>query len=353
MVSSQQEGEYYSFDEYHHYKNKLDESLSYQEDGEYEAFFKNAMPEDTRKHGEILKNCFIIKKYLQNFIRDESCNSGQCCSYMNYWLNEKMGRNNLSLIESEFDIYNNYIAYYNGSYNKKICESNKFFIRTDIFEEMKKLYNLYGLYNNLETTSSHTNSKCKELKSCVTHYNRMLKKCKHPGDSNFCKALRNFKEIFSPDKFVSISECEKDFGDLKLKEPQDLPELDVQQVDFLYIQRNQELSRRGLLAGTSFSQPRGMLEGDEESIHQSSFSLSPVIQTLFFSALGISLLFLLSYKFTPFGKWIRSVLLRKNSIKYYETEEGTQDILSHTYNHTNIDTEDITHNMRYHAAQFS
>ncbi|SBT52568.1 PIR Superfamily Protein [Plasmodium ovale wallikeri] len=316
MVSSQQEGEYYSFDEYHHYKNKLDESLSYQEDGEYEAFFKNAMPEDTRKHGEILKNCFIIKKYLQNFIRDESCNSGQCCSYMNYWLNEKMGRNNLSLIESEFDIYNNYIAYYNGSYNKKICESNKFFIRTDIFEEMKKLYNLYGLYNNLETTSSHTNSKCKELKSCVTHYNRMLKKCKHPGDSNFCKALRNFKEIFSPDKFVSISECEKDFGDLKLKEPQDLPELDVQQVDFLYIQRNQELSRRGLLA-------------------------------------GISLLFLLSYKFTPFGKWIRSVLLRKNSIKYYETEEGTQDILSHTYNHTNIDTEDITHNMRYHAAQFS
>lgn len=59
------------------------------------------------------------------------------------------------------------------------------------------------------------------------------------------------------------------------------------------------------------------------------------------------------YQFTPFGKWIRSVLSRKNAIKYYEAKERTQDILSHTYNHMNVDTGDIIHNMRYHAAQFS
>ncbi|SBS90365.1 PIR Superfamily Protein [Plasmodium ovale curtisi] len=325
MVSSQQDGEYLSFDEYNDYKRKLNDSYAFEEEeNEYASFFISALPEDREKYNAILNNCFIIKKYLLKFISDESCNSGQCCSYMNYWLNEKIGGSNHSLIESDFDIYNNYIAYYNRNHNKKLCESNKIFIRTDIFEEMKKLYDLYGLYNNLETTSSYANSKCIQLKSCVSHYNSILSKCKHTANSDFCKPLQNFKKIFSPDKFVSISECEKKFGDLKLKELQDLPELDVQQVDFLFIQGNRESVRRGT-----------------------------VIQTLFFSTVGIFLLFLLSYKFTPFGKWIRSVLSRKNAIKYYEAKERTQDILSHTYNHMNVDTGDIIHNMRYHAAQFS
>ncbi|SBT01505.1 PIR Superfamily Protein [Plasmodium ovale curtisi] len=332
MASIKQDEEYLSFDKYNDYKSKLNDSYTFKdEEGEYNAFFSTAIPEDTVDHFKIMNNCYIIKKYLLNFITDEHCSHEKCCSYMNYWLNEKIRKNKNSLVESDFDVYNKYIAFYNDRTSQKVCESNKFFISNNIYEEMKKLYYLYELYNKFKTNSTNTDRGCVELISCVMHYNRILRYCKPNGDSDFCKALQNFKTKYSSDNFGSISECEKNFGVLKLKDLQDLPEEDEQHVDFLFIQGNGESGRRGLLADASYSQLRGYPEGDEESIHPSWFSHSNLIQTLFFSAFGISLLFLLSYKFTPLGKWIRSILLRKNIIKHYEKEEETQDILSHTY----------------------
>ncbi|SBS84719.1 PIR Superfamily Protein [Plasmodium ovale curtisi] len=330
MVSTKEDGEYLSFDEYNSYKNKLDESyISVDEVSEYQAFLKSAISEGTEGYFEIMNNCYLIKKYLLNVISDESCNNGKCCSYMNYWLNKKIENKKISLDQSDFDVYNNYIVYYNSINEKKFCVSNKFFISNNIYEEMKRLYTLYELYNTFKTTSANKDKGCMELNTCVMNYNRILHYCKPNGDSDFCKALQNFKTKFSSENSVSIRECKEKFGELKLKDLKDLPDEDVQHVDFFFIQ------------------------GDEEIIHPSWFSHSNLIQTLFFSAVGISLLFLLSYKFTPFGKWMRSLLLRKNIIKHYETEEETQDILSHTYKNKNIDTEDSIHNIQYYATQNS
>ncbi|SBT54960.1 PIR Superfamily Protein [Plasmodium ovale wallikeri] len=353
MVSTQQDGEYFFFEEYNQYKSKLNDSYTFvDEEDEYQAFFSTVLTEDTKKHDEILNNCYIVKKYLLNFIIDPHCNNGKCCSYMNYWLNEKMRKNKNSLVESDFDVYNNYIAYYNNRNNVNVCESNKFLISADIFDEMKRLYSLYELYNTFIASRADSQSGCRNLNVCVTYYNKILRKCKHNSDNKFCKALQNFKNIFSTDNFVSLRECEKKLGKMKLKDPQDLPELDSQQVDLHLLQLNRESAKRRLLESSLHSQQIESTEGGSESIH-SSFSHSNLIQTLFFSAFGISLLFLLSYKFTPFGKWMRSILLRKNIIKHYETKEETLDILSHTNENTNIDTEDSIHNIQYYATQIS
>ncbi|SBT52936.1 PIR Superfamily Protein [Plasmodium ovale wallikeri] len=351
MVSSQQGGEYYPFEEYNNYKNKLDESHTYEYDvSEHEEFFKTAIPEGTQNEGEIMNNCYILKKYLLNFINDQHCSNGKCCSYMNYWLNEKIGKNKNSLVKSDFDVYNNYIEYYNSRNNPKVCESNELFISTEMFKEMNRLYTLYELYNTFKTISDQNNSRCIQLKSCVTHYHSILRNCKKNSGTKFCKALQNFKNIFSTDDFVSISECERNFGEMKLKDPQDLLELDQQQVNLDILQSNREKSRKESLRSSLHSQVEST-EGDSYSILSSSHR--NLIQTLFSSAFGISILFLLSYKYTPLGKWARSALLRKNIITHYETEEDTQDILSHTYENTNIDTEDSVHNIQYYATQNS
>ncbi|SBT84454.1 PIR protein [Plasmodium ovale] len=272
---------------------------------------------------------------------------------MNYWLNEKIRKNKISLDESYFEVYNKYIVYYNNGSNKKICQSNKFFISNNIYEEMKRLYTLYELYNTFKTTSANKDKGCTELNTCVTHYNRILHYCKPNGDSDFCKALQNFKTKFSSENLVSLSECKEKFGELKLKEPSELSEGDTETVNLLLLHGRRGSGETGLLKDSLHSKPRENAEGVEEGIHSSSFPLNPVIQTLFFSAVGIPLLFLLSYKFTPFGKWTRSLLLRKNIIKHYETEEETQDILSHTYKNKNIDTEDSIHNIQYYTTQNS
>ncbi|SBT52158.1 PIR Superfamily Protein [Plasmodium ovale wallikeri] len=361
MVSGQQDGKvhfhfllnYFSFEEYNHYKSKLNDSCTFMDDeGEYEAFFKTEIPEGTENQEEIMNNCYILKKYLLNFISDESCNYGKCCSYVNYWLNEKIRKNKISLVKSDFEVYNNYIAYYNSRNNPKVCDSNEIFISNDIYEEMKILHTLYELYNTFKINGANIDTGCRELKTCVMHYNNIVRKCKQRNNTDFCKALRNFKTIFAPNKFISLSKCENKLGELKLKEPQDIPEEVTQHESLLLWQLGQGSGIRRSLGDSPFSQARENSEGEEESIHSSFFPLNPVIQTLFFSAVGISLLFLLSYKFTPFGKWMRSLLLKKNIIKHYETEE-TQDILSHTYENANIDTEDSVHNIQYYATQNS
>ncbi|SBS90542.1 PIR Superfamily Protein, partial [Plasmodium ovale curtisi] len=344
---------YLSFDEYNSYKNKLDESyISDYEVSEYQELFKNVISVVTENKMEILKNCYILKNYLLNFKNDQDCSHEKCCSYMNYWLNKKIRKNENNFVESDFDVYNKYIAFYNGRTAEKVCESNKFFISNNIYEEMKRLYTLYELYNTFKTTSANKDKGCTELNTCVTHYNRILHYCKPNGDSDFCKALQNFKTKFSSENLVSISECKEKLGELKLKDPQELSELVLQQVDLGILQVNQELTRRRLLGSPHHSQQVENTKGDSDSI-RSSFSYSNLMQILFFSAIGISLLFLFSYKFTPFGKWMRSVLLKKNLIKHYETEEETQNILSHTYKNTNIDTEDSFHNIQYYATQNS
>ncbi|SBT59403.1 PIR Superfamily Protein [Plasmodium ovale wallikeri] len=354
MVSSQQGREYLSLGEYNDYKKKLNDTYTFaDEENEYASFFMTSPSADTEKHGEILNNCYILKKNLLNFISDESCSNGKCCSYMNYWLNKRMEKSKGSLTESDYDVYNDYIEYYNERHHKKICEYYKFFISTDEYEEMKKLFSLYDLYNTFITNSSNIPSGCTYLNSCVAHYNKILHYCKLNVNSKFCKALQNFKKEFTPSGFITVSECEEKFGELKLKEPEELSEGDTEQVNLLLLRGRRVSEEAELSEDPFFSEPRGNKEGKEESINASSFSHSTVIQTLFSSAFGISILFLLSYKFTPFGKWMRSALLRKNIITHYETEEDTQDILSHTYENTNIDTDDSIHNIQYYATQNS
>ncbi|SBT01770.1 PIR Superfamily Protein [Plasmodium ovale curtisi] len=352
MVSGQQDGKYFSFEEYNHYKSKIKESYEVVDHVEYEELFKNVISVATENKMEILENCYILKNYLRNFKNDHHCSHGKCCSYMNYWLNKKIRKNENNLVESEFDVYNDFIEYYNGRTAEKLCESNKFFISNSIYEEMKKLYSLYELYNISKTNSANIDRRCRELNTCVIHYNKIVPKCKENRDTKFCKALQNFKINFSQNESKSISECKKTFGELKLKEPEELSEEETQPVNFLYFHWSRGSEGPELSEDSLYSEPRRNAERVEESIHVSSFSLSTVIQTLFFSAVGISLLFLLSYKFTPFGKWMRSLLLKKNIIKHYETEE-TQDILSHTYENANIDTEDSVHNIQYYATQNS
>ncbi|SBT54770.1 PIR Superfamily Protein [Plasmodium ovale wallikeri] len=354
MVSSQQGGEYLSFEQYNDYKSKLNDSHNFiHDEDEYRAFFKAAIPEGTQNEGEIMKNCFKLKKYLLNFKSDETCSNGKCCSYMNYWLNRKIQESKANLNESDFYVYNEYIEYLNGPTDIKVCKSNKFSIRNDIFGEMKKLYSLYELYNTFKTNSDNIDRGCSKLSSCVMYYNNIVGKCiQKKKNSDFCKALQNFKNIFSTDNFVSTRNCGTNFGELKLKDTEDLPELVLQQVDFNILQVNRKEAKRALLENSPHSQGAEHIEGGSDSI-RSSFSHSNLIQTLFSSAFGISILFLLSYKFTPFGKWMRSALLRKNIITHYETEEDTQDILSHTYENTNIDTDDSIHNIQYYATQNS
>ncbi|SBT56883.1 PIR Superfamily Protein [Plasmodium ovale wallikeri] len=324
MISSQQGGEYLSFDEYNDYKSKLNDSYTFiHEEDEYETFFRNKMPEGKEQY-EILNNCYILKKYLLNFINDQHCSHGKCCSYMNYWLNKKTRKNENNLVESDFDVYNDYIAYYNSRNNAKVCESNELFIRNDTYEEMKKLYSLYESYNTFIASKADSQNGCTNLNSCVTYYNKILRECKENNDTKFCKALENFKKkTFSTNEFVSLNECEKKLGKIKLKDPQDIQELDLQQVDLDILHVNRQEAKRALLENSPHSQEAEHTEGDSYSILSSSHR--NLIQTLFSSAFGISILFLLSYKFTPFGKWMRSALLRKNIITHYETEEDTQE----------------------------
>ncbi|SBT54290.1 PIR Superfamily Protein [Plasmodium ovale wallikeri] len=271
MASIKQDGEYLSFDEYNHYKSKINESYEVVDQVEYEELFKYVISVATENNMEILKNCYILKNYLLNFKNDQDCNHGKCCSYMNYWLNKKIRKNENDFVQSDFDVYNDFIEYYNSRTDEKVCKSNKFFISTDIYEEMKKLYSLYELYNTFKTNSANIDRRCRDLNTCVMQYNKIVPKCKENRDTKFCKALQNFKINFSQSEFIPISECTKTFREIKLKEPEEVSEEDTQSINILYLRGPRRPGGTGLLEDSFYSEPRRNAEGDSDSI-LSSFS---------------------------------------------------------------------------------
>ncbi|SBS87855.1 PIR Superfamily Protein [Plasmodium ovale curtisi] len=67
--------------------------------------------------------------------------------------------------------------------------------------------------------------------------------------------------------------------------------------------------------------------------------------------LGILLSSFILYKFTPFGPWLRTHVLWKKIIRSGTDEDETQELLTHTYNSENIDSQGFFHQIGYNPGQ--
>ncbi|SBS91313.1 PIR Superfamily Protein, partial [Plasmodium ovale curtisi] len=308
MESSSQNERYDSFDEY---SNNFDIYKDIQSNVSelYESFPQEIIPESTYNRDYIVTNCLRLKKYLMKFDNEEHCKSKNCCAYVNYMLNKTL-LINPKPHEPIFNFYISYINHHSNDMLIKKCGSKINYMVKDKYEKTENLYNAYELYK-LFNSKKH-GIQCSQANSCAKVYNTIITEYLELDDTKFCKALKDFKDVFESNELISTGTCRTkieylllypDTCDKLLQESEKVIASMQQQTRQLDVQ----VESRGL------SDPQGdkTLEIQEENPTSPESIGSTLPITLFSSGIGAFLILLSFYKFTPFGYWLR---LRKQGL---------------------------------------
>ncbi|SBT56447.1 PIR Superfamily Protein [Plasmodium ovale wallikeri] len=140
----------------------------------------------------------------------------------------------------------------------------------------------------------------------IKAYNNLLAVHSQQDDTNYCKALRDFKTILEANDLISTTKC-----DLKISNLLSYPDACDQ-----ILQKEQVIEPMIEKTGKSEAQIESGEESDPQSRDQkgedpdeSTILPSPVGATLpvtlISSGFGVLLILLSSYKFTPLGHWLR------------------------------------------------
>ncbi|SBT02003.1 PIR Superfamily Protein, partial [Plasmodium ovale curtisi] len=175
-----------------------------------------------------------------------------------------------------------------GTKDTNFCESHMYLMQEE-FKIKKELYDLYDAYGNYSPLKKDKDSSHIYAKLFIKKHNDIVYKCKYKENYDMCSQLQVFRESFENDKVVTLKVFHGD-----------LPEL--------------------LQIPDSYSSEK--VKSSELSHHTFPISFLPGI-------IVIVILLLFSYKFTPFGSLIRSLINSNNNI-LNNLEEKMQEFLNNS-----------------------
>ncbi|SBT02095.1 PIR Superfamily Protein [Plasmodium ovale curtisi] len=305
MYLSHRYENYLSHKDYNDYKKKLT-NFRWSSKAVSDQSCFNVGNEGITEHSDISEHFKKLQQYL-DYYRNKmnECKSNKCCIYINYWLNDQLRSNNNSLNISHFDFYTKYMACY-GSKNNKFCESYIYPMQEE-FNFKKELYDLYDAYDNYSPLKKIKDSSHVYAEIFIKKHNEIVNKCNYKENNDMCYELQVVRESFEKDKVETL---EVFHGDL--------PEL--LQIPDPYASEK--------------------VKASELSHHTFPIQFLPGI-------IGIVILLLFSYKFTPFGSLIRTLINSNNNI-LNNLEEKTQEFLNNS-KRGNIIYEKRQYNIAYNT----
>ncbi|SCO65062.1 VIR protein [Plasmodium vivax] len=198
-------------------------------------------------HQSFCRNFVLAQRYLSDLIKKESTiNVAHACKFLIYWIYKFVWND---------DIYNKNISNFyeqikKGHDNKDICKIYMEDIDEKTYGYIQKLIKLYSDLSNLPTLNN--GKKCSTIKTCFDTYMDYKDTCKDDEYKNFCNELENFRIRYNV-AIKSVNNC------------------------------------------------------GEEQKYLPSFQDSPIVPVSVIPIIitsVISLILIISCKFTPLGKWI-------------------------------------------------
>ncbi|SBT84927.1 PIR protein [Plasmodium ovale] len=286
MYLSHRYENYLSHKDYNDYKEKLNTFRPYSNAVTDHSCF-SVVNTGTKEYTAISEHFIKLQQYLHHYRTNiNDCKSNKCCTYINYWLNDQLRNNNNSLNISHFNFYTKYMKCY-GPKSKNFCESHIYLMQEE-FKIKKELYDLYDAYDNYspfkDKDSSHIYAKL-----FIKKHNDIVYKCKYKENYDMCSELQGVRKSFENDKVETLKVFHGD-----------LPEL--------------------LQIPDSYASEK--VKASELSHHTFPISFLPGI-------IVIVILLLFSYKFTPFGSLIRTLINSNNNI-LNNLEEKMQEFLNNS-----------------------
>ncbi|SBS80887.1 PIR Superfamily Protein [Plasmodium ovale curtisi] len=300
---------YLSHKEYNDYKNKLTNFRTHYNSVTDNSCF-SVVNEGIKEYSDISKHFKKLQQYLDHYrTNTNGCKSNKCCIYINYWLNDQLRNKNNSLNISHFDFYKKYMACYQRK-NSNICESY-IYLMQEGFKFKKELYDLYDAYYDYSPFKNKQDLSHIYANVFIKKHNDIVNKCKYKENYDMCSELQGVRESFEKDKVETLKVFH---GDL----------LELLQIPDPY--------------------PSEKVKASELSHHTFPIQFLPGI-------IGIVILLLFSYKFTPFGSLIRTLMNSNNNI-LNNLEEKTQKFLNNS-KRGNINYEKRQYNIAYNTVDSS
>ncbi|SBS95751.1 PIR Superfamily Protein [Plasmodium ovale curtisi] len=269
----------------------------------YDSFPNAIIPQDTTDRELIVKECLRLKKYLMKFGSKEECQRNNCCAYINYSLNYGI-RNFYKSQKYIFEFYSTYMNHDINQDIKKLCGSEIIEMHDEKYNKTKKLYDVYYLYKIFNTNTRGTQS-CYLAKSCASKYNNIIIDYPNVDDTEFCKALNDFKTVFEKNAIIS-SQCHALYPyELSLLDTCNHLQKQSRDTDLPPQQSDGQVKKEEVSGKHSFPEEQQTEWGTEKQFNSLSSSGSTLPIALFSSGIGILLILLSSYKFTPFGQLLR------------------------------------------------
>ncbi|SBS99427.1 PIR Superfamily Protein [Plasmodium ovale curtisi] len=318
--------------------------------GDILSFSSNVVKKSIKNGNEIIKYCIKLKKYLKHCNSNNLCDDSKCCGYINYWLNYNMRGIDPNLEKSTFDIYDNFMKDDAELKELKLCTSKISYIENEIFNEMKKLYDLYDTYSDLKELNNEPNFSCSYAKACVDSYNKIISICLNKEkNNNFCEALQNLESVFKNNEWISKNKCEQNIP--QLLSPQEAHNILQGQSseDYSHSRGTSEMHAIYPELGESSDAFQRYQRADHVDIPLHT-PVGVTIPIVLVSLVGSFLLLLFLYKFTPFGIWLTSRIRGiKKMINIKENKYNS--ILLNTSDNEENDLEDRNYTIHYHSSQ--
>ncbi|SBS90456.1 PIR Superfamily Protein [Plasmodium ovale curtisi] len=241
----------------------------------------------------------VANKIVNALCNTAFINSGnpECterCEYLFYWIGNKLFSNgiNVNLFSQISDVLNSLLEK-EGSRSKCKCNFSYPDLSKEKFKDIEVAYFYYKDYEEIQQRLSFYNESCEQdykiyIDKCSEKYNNVYDTCKG-SDEKHCNILKKVVPNFFNTKF-SILTCNVADVGAQIEDPQ---------IEEFELDENPGSPALMILICI----------------------LLPLLGTVFF----------LLYKFTPFGWWIRSYLIKKKIIQRNVHEEASVDLFSAVY----------------------
>ncbi|SBS82205.1 PIR Superfamily Protein [Plasmodium ovale curtisi] len=273
--------------------------------------------------GKLIRN--LKKLYTWN---NKDIPPNERCSYLNYWIYFQMINNHklhepTSIYDSHIIIYliydwDRFIYTLTDNYK---CVHERYRISSNEFLEKKKLHDDNKNYKSIkDIVNSGKNDQNYDYFSYITEnenlHGILKEECKCTNNTKFCVEFHKYNRDNKKDKLCSLecnSEISSSVPNTKVNSVCPLPEPVLQ--SSLEPMSQEREGETGAFTGSM------EVQDDTSSSPTSSSTLTISLLT---SIIGIFPLLYISYKFTPFGPWLRRRISNKKIISDYTDNESNE-----------------------------
>ncbi|SBT73682.1 PIR protein [Plasmodium ovale] len=325
-------------------------------DAEYEKEYCKDIIKNNDEHVSYIRTvCYNVESILSklsSMATNGNINSiNEGCAYLNYLIHDKIKHINSSSVNIE-GLYNA-IYYYKVIYGlmEKCTNIEKFNISNDEFDKKKTLYfhteNLSLIENRYESISDSDHaSYAKYFDECFKYYYQILQDEYCKKDKVYKNELNDFQKTFNKTKnFLKQQQINISIDDLQSTEEYNCSTEVLQPAPTTRGQGMLDAAMSDSLGARSPGQQA--IGKDTPDINQSN--ISGIIGGTF---LGTFALLLMSYKYTPFGPWLRQKKDVANNL-FNNNEIRNHELLINNSENENINLDEQLYHIKYYSAENS